>query len=125
MSTIPQEIRDAWATRSGPVIFTTADGDGKPNAIYATCTEIYEEEYVVVADNYFQKTKANILNGCTGSILFISEEKKAYQLKGTLEYHREGPLFEDMKRWNPVQHPGHAAAALKVKEIYSGSEKIL
>jgi hypothetical protein len=29
-----------------------------------------------------------------------------------------------MKKWNPDKYPGHAAAALKVEEIYSGSEKL-
>jgi uncharacterized protein len=30
-----------------------------------------------------------------------------------------------MKKWNPEKHPGRAAAALKVEEVYSGSEKLL
>jgi hypothetical protein len=30
-----------------------------------------------------------------------------------------------MKKWNPEKHPGNAAAALKVREVYSGSEKVL
>jgi hypothetical protein len=28
-----------------------------------------------------------------------------------------------MKKWNPQKHPGHAAAALNVEEVYSGAEK--
>ncbi len=30
-----------------------------------------------------------------------------------------------MKKWNPKKHPGHAAAALKVEEVYTGAEKLL
>jgi len=30
-----------------------------------------------------------------------------------------------MKQWNPEKHPGHAAAALKVEEAYSGAERLL
>ena len=29
------------------------------------------------------------------------------------------------KKWNPKQQPGHAAAALKVEEVYAGAEKLL
>ena len=29
-----------------------------------------------------------------------------------------------MKKWNPKEHPGHAAAALKVEEVYKGGEKL-
>ena len=29
-----------------------------------------------------------------------------------------------MKTWNPPEHPGHAAAALQVEEVFSGAEKL-
>jgi hypothetical protein len=29
-----------------------------------------------------------------------------------------------MKRWNPEQHPGHAAAVLLVREIFSGAKAL-
>lgn len=109
----------------GPVIFTTVNSTGRPNAIYATCVSRYGDDLLVVADNYFSKTRENIQEGSYGSILFMTEEKKSYQVKGTVTYHKEGPVFDDMKKWNPEKHPGHAAAALKVEEVYSGSEKLL
>ena len=56
---------------------------------------------------------------------FITKKGKSYQIKGSIEYHKEGSVFEDMKKWNPKQHPGHAAAALKVEEVYMGAEKLL
>jgi hypothetical protein len=55
----------------------------------------------------------------------MTNDKKAYQLKGSLEYHAAGPIFEDMKKWNPPVHPGHGAAALVVEEVYSGSKRLL
>ena len=70
------------------------------------------------------QTKKNILSGSSGSVLFITKDGTAYQAKGSFEYHREGKIFEDMKTWNPEKHPGHAAAVLKVEEVYSGAEKI-
>jgi len=30
-----------------------------------------------------------------------------------------------MKKWNPAQHPGHAAVALHVEEVYEGKTKLL
>ena len=80
---------------------------------------------IVIADNYLDKTKKNILSGSTGSVLFITKDGKAYQAKGTIEYHREGEIFDDMKTWNPEKHPGRAAVALKVEEVYSGAEKVM
>ena len=81
------------------------------------------EEIIVIADNHFDKTRKNIFSGSKGSILFITNEDKSFQVKGTIEYHKEDKLFEDMKKWNPTKHPGHAATTLKVEEVYSGSIK--
>lgn len=125
MSALPENVSKAWDDRKGPIIFSTVDKNAVPNAIYATCVSKFSEGAIVIADNYFDKTRNNILAGSMGSILFITNEDKAFQVKGTIEYHGEGDVFEDMKTWNPKQHPGHAAALLKVEEVYSGAEKLL
>ena len=125
MAKIPETVLNAWDNHVGPVIFTTVDRNNLPNSIYATCIARYGDEHFVVADNYFDKTRANILAGSKGSFLFITNEDKAYQIKGRIEYHQSGPIFDDMKQWNPEKHPGHAAAAILVEEIYCGSEKIV
>ena len=124
MSTLPENVSKAWDEKKGPIILSTVDANSVPNSIYATCVSKFDEETLVVANNYFDKTQSNILAGSKGSILFITKDDKAYQVKGTIEYHKEGAIFEDMKKWNPEKHPGHAAAALKVEEVYSGSEKL-
>lgn len=125
MTTLPQNVLDAWEQREGPVVLATVDSNAAPNIIYAKCVSIFGNNRIVIADNYFDKTKANILNGSTkGAVLFITEDSKAYQFKGKLEYHTEGEIFDDMKTWAPDKHPRHAAAALVVEEIYSGAEKL-
>ena len=121
---LSQEVIQAWEDRNGPVIFTTVDAEGNPNAIYATCVGRFDESTLVIADNYFDKTRANIKNGSRGSVLFITKGNKAYQVKGVLEYHTEGALFDFMKSWNPEKHPGHAAAVLRVEEVFSGAKKL-
>lgn len=124
MTKLPEIINDAWKNREEKIIFTTVDNDGIPNAVYITCVARYGEDLIVIADNYFDKTKKNILSGSKGSVLFITKDGKAYQAKGTIEYHRRGKIFDDMKTWNPEKHPGHAVAALKIEEVYSGAEKV-
>ena len=124
MKALPQDVRQAWEDRDGPVILATVSPDGIPNIIYATCVGAFGDDRLVVADNYFDKTRQNLLAGGKGSLLFRCKKGKAYQVKGTLEYHRDGEVFDHMKTWNPPQHPGHAAAALLVEEVYSGAEKL-
>jgi hypothetical protein len=125
MAALPKPVAQAWEQHNGPVVLTTMDPDGTPNAIYATCVSMFDDETIVVADNFFDKTRKNILAGSRGSLLFITADNKAFQIKGTIEYHKSGAIFEDMKSWNPAKHPGHAAAALKVEEVYSGAKKLL
>jgi predicted pyridoxine 5'-phosphate oxidase superfamily flavin-nucleotide-binding protein len=125
MPRLPEDVSDAWDKRKGPVVLSTVDENGVPNAIYATCVSKFDEETIVIADNYFDKTRKNILAGSKGSVLFITNEDKSFQIKGTIGYHKEGKVFEDMKKWNPAKHPGHAAAALNVEEVFSGSKKLL
>ena len=123
--TIPMDIREAWEKRKGPTVFTTVSSDEVPNSIYATCVSIYEENKIIVANNYFDKTMKNILSGSKGVILFITEDDKAYQIKGRIKYVTDGKAFEDMKKWNPARLPGHGAAIVEVEEIYSGAEKLV
>lgn len=122
MPEIPEIVSKAWDLHEGPVVLTTVDANGTPNAIYATCVRKFDEATFIVADNYFHKTRANILNGGAGSLLFITKEGNAYQIKGCIEYHTEGIYFDHMKQWNPAKHPGHAAAVLRVEQVFSGAE---
>ena len=124
MAALPQSVRQAWEDRKGPAILATVSPDGVPNIIYVTCVGAFGDDRLVVADNYFDKTKKNVLVGGKGALLFQSQEGKAYQVKGSLEYHTSGEIFDNMKTWNPSQHPGHGAAALLIEEVYSGAEKI-
>lgn len=121
---IPDAVKEAWERLDGPIVLATVDGNGQPNVIYATCVSLYGEDRLVVADNYFDKTRNNIKAGSKGAALFITNDKKAYQLKGSLEYHTSGDVFEDMKKWNPPAHPGHAAAALVVEDVFSGATRL-
>ena len=125
MAVLPEKVSKAWEEREGPIILSTVNGDGIPNSIYATCVSKFRDDTIVVANNYFSKTLENILAGSKGSILFITKEEESYQIKGSIEYHNESSIFEDMKKWNPKEHPGHAVAALKVEEVYMGAEKLL
>ena len=124
MTLLPDVGSQAWEQREGPIVLTTVDHEGTPNAIYATCVSKLSEDTLVVADNFFNKTRANILAGSKASLLFITKEGKAFQVKGRLEYHTDGPVFDAMKQWNPERLPGHAAAALKVEHVFSGGEQL-
>ena len=121
MAKLPQIASESWDLRNGPIVLTTIDSNGTPNAIYATCTKKFSEEKLVVADNFFNKTRANILAGSKGSILFITKEGKAFQVKGSIDYVKDGEIYDFIK----ADFQGAVAATVvNVEEVYSGAEKL-
>lgn len=118
-------LKDAWDQHEGPIVLSTVDKQGAPNAIYATNVKLLDDCRIVVADNYFNKTRANIKNGSKGAVLFMTKEKKAYQAKGEIEYLTEGPIYGEMRQWADQKHPRIAAAVLRVDELYSGAQKLI
>ncbi|WP_319756644.1 pyridoxamine 5'-phosphate oxidase family protein [uncultured Sphaerochaeta sp.] len=121
---LPNTIIEAWKSRQPAVVLTTVDESGMPNSIYATCTDLYQDTEIVIANNYFDKTKHNIDMGTKASVLFITEEGKSYQLKGEVSYHTEGAYYDFMKAFNPVKHPGHGALVLHAQAGFSGQEQL-
>ncbi|MBN2322377.1 MAG: pyridoxamine 5'-phosphate oxidase family protein [Spirochaetes bacterium] len=124
MLALPKVVKSSWKDRQGPFVFATSDSDGNPNVIYVTCVNRYSDDTIVIADNKFFKTRENIKAGSRGSLLFVTGEKKAYQIKGGLEYYVSGEYYDDMKRWLDPKYPGNAACVLRVEEVYCGSEKL-
>lgn len=120
-----KRINHNLGKKEGPIVFTTVVEQGAPNSIYANCVSRYDEETLVVANNFFDKSRKNILSGSKGLLLFIIKGCRSYQIKGEVEYHTEGEIFDDMKRWNPPHRPGHGAAAIKVKAVFSGSKQLV
>ena len=125
MPALPQQVQDAWNNKEKAVILATVDQNGIPNAIYASCTALYDEQTIVIADNYFHRTRQNIQSGSSASVLFITTEGTSYQIKGKIELITSGPIFDDMKSWNPTKHPGHAAAAIQVETVFSSAVQLL
>jgi len=125
MAKLPEIASQAWENREGPVVLTTVDSKGTPNSIYVTCVRKSSDEEIVVADNKMNKTQANILAGNPVSLLYLSKERKAFQLKGSVEYRTSGKEFDEMKNgWLDKKYPGNAAVIFHIEAVYSGAEKL-
>ncbi len=125
MKQLPETVIKAWDQREPIAILTTVATDGTPNTIYVGIVGRYDNSTFFVANNAFHKTKQNILAGSKASLLFLTKERKAFQIKGSIELQDSGPVFDEMKRITPEQYPGHSAAVLRVEEVYSGAEKLV
>ncbi|MBN2309887.1 MAG: pyridoxamine 5'-phosphate oxidase family protein [Candidatus Hydrogenedentes bacterium] len=126
MSVLPSIVSKALDDREGPAVFTTVNEAGIPNSVYVGFLHKFGEDKLVVADNYFDKTRKNVLAGCKGSLLFITKERKAFQVKGSLDYETTGDVYDDMKNgWLDAKYPGHAAVVVNVEEVFCGAEQLL
>lgn len=97
---LPDEVMNAWQLREGPLVLITVCKNGVPNAKYVSIIKIIADGRIAVADNYFDKTKSNIdASNCKASALFIAKGHKSYQVKGIIEYHTQGPFYEEMLTW--------------------------
>jgi predicted pyridoxine 5'-phosphate oxidase superfamily flavin-nucleotide-binding protein len=125
LAKLPEIASRAWENREGPVVLTTVDSNGSPNTIYVTCVKKISDSKIVVADNKMNKTRANLKAGCPVSLLYITGEKKSFQLKGFAQYLTGGNIFDEMKTgWLDNKYAGHAAVVIDVKEVYSGADKL-
>ena len=126
MSMLPDIVSKALDDREGPAVFTTVSEVGIPNSVYVGFVHKFSADKLVVADNYFCKTRSNIFAGGKASLLFITKERKAFQVKGGVDYETSGEIYDDMKNnWLDAKYPGHAAVVLNVEEVFNGAEQLL
>jgi predicted pyridoxine 5'-phosphate oxidase superfamily flavin-nucleotide-binding protein len=120
---LPNEVTDAWQHRAGPCVLATVSTTGRPNAIYVGVVQRHGNKNIMIGDVHFSKTRQNIADGSRGSLLFITGEKKSYQLKGRFTVHTEGAEFDHLKSWIDPKHSPHAAVVLHVEQVFQGANE--
>ena len=102
----------------------TSNKDKIPNVVYIKYLKVVDDQTVLIADNYLNKTRDNILDN--GKIAFAvrDDEKGSYQVKGTAERITEGDMFEEVQQWVPDELPRLAAIVMHVESVYNGAEQI-
>jgi len=126
MAKLTEAASKAWEARQGPCVLTTVDSKRNPNSVWVTNVNKIADDKIVIADNKFCKTRDNIIEGSKVSLLYITAEKEAYQIKGTADYLTEGPIYDDMKKgWLDPKFAGHGAVVINVEEVFKGAEKLV
>jgi len=99
MVKMPPEVQEVINNQS-PVPVATADPDGKPNVIFVGFLRIVDDETIQIADNFFDKTAANMERA---------------------EIVTKGPVYDDVKAWVHAKSkalPAKAAIVMHVEEVY-------
>ena len=111
-------------------VLSTSTKEGTPNIIYLKFLKVYNNEQILIANNKFFKTEKNLLENPKISFVVLDKKnKKSYQIKGNVEFHKDDQIFKDTVKWvedersSSTTYP-KSGIILNVKEIYCGAEKI-
>jgi hypothetical protein len=125
MIRLPNIIQKAWEARDPAAVLTTISAAGVPNTIYVSCCNLVAGSRVLICDSHFGKTRENLQTGSPEvSFLFFAKDFAAYQLKGQVSYHTEGPVFEEGKAIAKEEFGIQGVVEIKISEVYQGSEKL-
>ena len=109
------------------VVLATATSDGTPNAVPVGAKKILDDETILISDQFFNKTLANLKSNPKVSVTFW-EGHEGYQLKGSIIIETTGQRYEETAKW--IEDMGNAAGfplkskgavILKIDEIYGVS----
>jgi len=105
-------------------IVATATTDGDPNAVPVGAKKIIDDETILISDQFFNKTLANMKSNPRVAVSFW-EGHEGYQLKGSITIETSGKRFEETAKWieemgNKAGFPlkSKGAVILKIEEIY-------
>jgi uncharacterized protein len=80
------------------VVLATADPDGVPNAVPVGAKEIIDDETILISDQYFNKTLANLKANPVAAVT-VWEGHEGYQFKGRITIETEGERYERAAQW--------------------------
>ena len=122
MVKMPAEVRETLEKQK-PVPIATASKKGVPNVVFIGLLKIIDDETLMIADNFFYKTAANLTENPKVSILcYSSETKKSFQIKGNVILSKEGENFTQMRDWvHGINNklPAKGCVMVKISEIYN------
>ncbi len=128
MASLSERMKEIFG-KQGIFALATADLNGVPNVVPVGAVRILDDETILISDQYFHKTLANLRQNPKVAISFWERaEGEGYQIKGEATIHTEGKIYEDTVEWirrrseeigRPIRSKG--AILIKIAAIYSVS----
>ena len=92
MAKMPQDCMDMINNVYAAAV-ATADANGVPNVVCCSMKQAYDDETVMISDQYMRKTLANVMAGSKMAVS-VWDETHGYQVKGSVTYENEGERYE-------------------------------
>jgi uncharacterized protein len=124
MAKMDERVKEMFQKQQD-VVLATASIEGIPNVVVVGAKKIIDDETILISDQYFDKTLANMKENPQAAVT-VWEKTEGYQIKGTVTIETSGPRFEETARWIedlgkkfnvPLKSKG--AVILKITDIYT------
>lgn len=104
------------------VFLATSSKEGVPNVVPIGFARPLDNETILIADNYMDKTRHNLNENPKLSLIVQDAKSFPFQVKGTVEIFESGEYFDQVMEWTQnvmTELEPKSAILLKVEEIYS------
>ncbi len=118
--TMTKEMVDA--VEKDLVFLATSSKKGIPNVVPIGFARPIDDETILIADNYMNKTRKNLEENPNISLVTKDATKCPFQFKGKIEIFESGKYFDIVTEWGQnamTKLTPKAAILMKVEEIYS------
>jgi len=102
------------------VFLATSSKNGTPNAVPVGAFKLLDDETMLISDQYFKKTLANIKENPKVAVSYWGE-KGGFQIKGTVTVHTNDEIFKKDAAWVKELKPNlvaKSAIVLKITDVY-------
>jgi len=116
---IPEAVKKVLKESDYVRVATCSDGIPNVNIVYYF--KLIDDERILLADNFFNKTRRNLKNNPYAAInVKSSEDSTSYEIKGSVEIHTEGEVYEEMRKWvlSEEELPAKAAVVMVAEKVF-------
>ena len=120
MVTLTNEIKESLAATK-LAFFATSAKDRTPNVVPIAAFRVLEDGTLLISDQFFNKTLANMKENPKAAISWWGE-KGGFQIKGTVTIHTDGEIWRQDLAWMKEIRPNlkpKGAVVLKITDVYT------
>ncbi len=102
------------------VFLATASKGGRPNVVPIGAFKLLDDKTLLISDQFFNKTLANMRENPQVAISFWGE-KGGFQLKGTVTVHTDDDIFAQDVTWMKELRPAlvpKSAVVMTITDVY-------
>ena len=119
MVKLTDEIKESLAAMK-IVFLATSSKDSTPNVVPIGAFKLLDDETLLISDQFFNKTLANLKENPKVAISYWGE-KGGFQIKGTVTIHTNDKVFSDDVAWMKEIRPNltpKSAVIMKISDVF-------